>query len=92
MLITSAARSFAPINLKTRFPALDGIRALAVTLVFADHYGGGSHDGGVLQALNVVRQRGWVSVDLFVVVSGFLLTGILCDTQNDSHFLTVKAC
>ena len=82
----SASRHFAPIDFKTRFPALDGIRALAVTLVFADHFGGGSHGGGILRLINVARQRGWVGVDLFFVLSGFLITGILYDTRADSHY------
>ena len=82
----SAARHFAPINFKTRFPALDGIRALAVTLVFADHFGGGSHGGGLLRFVNITRQRGWVGVDLFFVLSGFLITGILYDTCSDPRY------
>ena len=82
----SSLRAFAPIDFKTRFPALDGIRALAVTLVFADHFGGGSHGGGMLRIINVARQRGWVGVDLFFVLSGFLITGILYDTRSDSHY------
>ena len=82
----SAERHFASIDFRTRFPALDGIRALAVTLVFADHFGGGSHGGGILRVINVVRQRGWVGVDLFFVLSGFLITGILYDTRADPHF------
>lgn len=82
----SPTRSFQPIDFKTRFPALDGIRALAILLVFADHFGGGAHGGRVLQLINIIRQRGWVGVDLFFVLSGFLITGILFDTRNDSHF------
>jgi hypothetical protein len=42
--MSQAARYFAPIDFKRRFPALDGIRAVAVTLVFLDHFGGGAHD------------------------------------------------
>jgi peptidoglycan/LPS O-acetylase OafA/YrhL len=82
----SHRRFFAPIDFKTRFPALDGIRALAVTLVFARHYGGGSHGGIVLRVINLIRERGWVGVDLFFVLSGFLITGILYDTRSDSHY------
>ena len=82
----SPRRAFAPIDFRTRFPALDGIRALAVTLVFADHFGGGAHGGGTLRFINIARQRGWVGVDLFFVLSGFLITGILYDTRADSHF------
>ena len=82
----TARTAFAPIDFKTRFPALDGIRALAVTMVFLDHFGGGSHGGHVLQYFNLFRERLWVGVDLFFVLSGFLITGILYDTRNDSRF------
>lgn len=84
----SDKQPFAPIDFKTRFPALDGIRALAITLVFADHYGGGSHGGMILRAINAVRERGWVGVDLFFVLSGFLITGILYDTSADSRYFS----
>jgi peptidoglycan/LPS O-acetylase OafA/YrhL len=85
-LMQKKVQHFAPINFKDRFPALDGIRALAVTLVFMDHFGGGAHGGRVLNVIDVIRRRGWVGVDLFFVLSGFLITGILFDTRNDSHF------
>ncbi|HWZ51693.1 MAG TPA: acyltransferase [Granulicella sp.] len=81
-----APRHFSPIDFKTRLPALDGIRALAITLVFAEHFGGRSPEGVVLRLINLIRQRGWVGVDLFFVLSGFLITGILYDTREDSHF------
>lgn len=53
------------------YPALDGIRALAFLMVFFHHY------------LSV--PWGWTGVDLFFVLSGFLITGILFDTRNDPH-------
>jgi peptidoglycan/LPS O-acetylase OafA/YrhL len=80
--------AFGPIDFKTRFPALDGIRALAVLMVFLLHYGGGAHGNLLLQIFNLVRARGGYGVDLFFVLSGFLITGILYDTRNDSHFFT----
>lgn len=82
-----AHRSFAPIDFKTRFPALDGIRALAVTLVFVAHLSGGAHGGPVLRLFNRVREQGVIGVDIFFVLSGFLITGILFDTTRDSHYL-----
>ncbi|MBN9616439.1 MAG: hypothetical protein BGO25_02105 [Acidobacteriales bacterium 59-55] len=82
----STQRYFAPIDFRTRFPALDGIRALAITMVFARHYGGGAHGGILLQIFNVIRRHGWSGVDLFFVLSGFLITGILYDTRADSHY------
>jgi peptidoglycan/LPS O-acetylase OafA/YrhL len=77
---------FPPISFTHRFPALDGIRALAITTVFAFHYGGGVRSGLVLSFYNALRLRGWMGVDLFFVLSGFLITGILYDTRNDTHF------
>jgi len=77
---------FGPIDYKQRFPALDGIRALAVTLVFLEHYGGGSHGGRIFNLINLLRLHFWVGVDLFFVLSGFLITGILFDTRDDSKF------
>lgn len=85
-LMLKKERHFSPIDFKDRFPALDGIRAVAVTLVFMEHFGGGAHGGRVLNLINLVRIRGWVGVDLFFVLSGFLITGILFDTRKDSHY------
>ncbi|MDE3104259.1 MAG: acyltransferase [Acidobacteriota bacterium] len=70
----------------SRFPALDGLRALAVTMVFLDHFGGGAHGGLALRLLDVVRRHLWTGVDLFFVLSGFLITGILYDTRDDSRY------
>ena len=83
---TGDSSRFLPIDFKDRFPALDGIRALAVTMVFLLHFGGGSHGGRVLQMFNAFRQHLVVGVDMFFVLSGFLITGILFDTTSDSHF------
>lgn len=78
--------AFGPIDFKNRMPALDGLRAMAITMVFLEHFAGGSHGGLVLQMVNRVREQLWVGVDLFFVLSGFLITGILYDTREDSHF------
>jgi peptidoglycan/LPS O-acetylase OafA/YrhL len=58
------------------YVSLDGLRAVAVLMVFCQHYGGG-------------RARifgwGWAGVDVFFVLSGFLITGILFDSQDQPH-------
>lgn len=71
---------------KFTYPALDGLRAIAITLVFIDHFGGGSHGGPLLMWFNRVRVFGSAGVSLFFVLSGFLITGILYDTRHDEHF------
>jgi peptidoglycan/LPS O-acetylase OafA/YrhL len=52
----------------TRRPALDGVRALAVAAVVAYHLGGGS--GSPVRG-------GFLGVDVFFVLSGYLITGLL---------------
>jgi peptidoglycan/LPS O-acetylase OafA/YrhL len=61
-------------------PALDGLRGAAIALVLLCHFGNAWPGSGVLDAW--VREGtglGWIGVDLFFVLSGFLITGILVD-------------
>ncbi|WBB66881.1 acyltransferase [Micromonospora sp. WMMD812] len=57
-----------------RFPALDGLRALAAIMVFAFHYGGP----------HWTWLSGWIGVHLFFVLSGFLITTLLL-REEDRH-------
>jgi peptidoglycan/LPS O-acetylase OafA/YrhL len=58
------------------YVALDGLRAVAVIMVFFQHYGAGH---------TFVFGWGWTGVDIFFVLSGFLITGILYDSQHKTH-------
>jgi peptidoglycan/LPS O-acetylase OafA/YrhL len=58
------------------YVALDGLRAVAVLMVFCQHYGA---------ARAWIFGWGWTGVDIFFVLSGFLITGILYDSQNGQH-------
>jgi peptidoglycan/LPS O-acetylase OafA/YrhL len=53
------------------YPALDGLRAIAFLMVFCVHY--------------IYMPWGWAGVDVFFVLSGFLITGILFDSLDDLH-------
>lgn len=53
--------------LDERIPALDGIRGVAVLLVVLVHTG--------------LLAWGWIGVDLFFALSGFLITGILLEAK-----------
>jgi peptidoglycan/LPS O-acetylase OafA/YrhL len=76
----------AAVSSKITYPGLDGLRAVAVTLVFIEHFGGGSHGGRLLEWFNRVRVLGAAGVSVFFVLSGFLITGILYDTRHNEHY------
>jgi len=68
-------------------PALDGIRAWAVLLVFFLHFGGGAQSHFLpLHILGLINKLGWSGVSLFFVLSGFLITGILWDSLAAEHW------
>ena len=64
-----------PSENKRFYPALDGLRAVAVLMVFTQHY--------MFHPLWI--KWGWTGVDVFFVLSGFLITGILYDTRDAAH-------
>ena len=68
------------IRFRGHIAELDGLRALAVLLVLLVHFGPHASIGSPLWKIESI---GWIGVDLFFVLSGFLITGILLDTRED---------
>ncbi len=61
---------------------LDGLRGIAILMVMVHRFW--PRTGMGLGA--DVAGTGWIGVDLFFVISGFLITGILLDTREDGRY------
>lgn len=72
-----------------RIPELDGIRGIAILFVFLFHYftytGRGSQATAFTRLLRIF-DFGWSGVDLFFVLSGFLIGGILLEARNSRQY------
>jgi peptidoglycan/LPS O-acetylase OafA/YrhL len=86
--MSAASASATPLASDRRHvPALDGIRGLAALLVMVFHFGRVETTGAGAKALGFVTQFGWGGVDLFFVLSGYLIGGILLDARDKPKFL-----
>jgi peptidoglycan/LPS O-acetylase OafA/YrhL len=71
-----------------RIQTLDGLRAIAILLVICDHYiPQVVSPGGAAPAI-LLEGSAWAGcgVDLFFVLSGFLITGILVDARGSANY------
>lgn len=69
-----------------RVPALDGVRGLAALMVLVYHFMPPRSDDPLTARMIRATEIGWVGVDLFFVLSGFLITGILLDAKGGPHY------
>ncbi|HLK50613.1 MAG TPA: acyltransferase [Bryobacteraceae bacterium] len=69
-------------------PELDGIRGIAILLVISFHFGLFAIDSHstLYTVYRSVVGLGWAGVDLFFVLSGCLITGILLDSKSSRHY------
>jgi peptidoglycan/LPS O-acetylase OafA/YrhL len=67
-------------------PVLDGIRGLAILLVMLFHLDELRPHNGVDRAFRMVMGLGWIGVDLFFVLSGFLITRVLLNAKGTANY------
>ena len=70
-------------------PILDGWRGLAILMVMVHHtVSAEGQTSRMARAIHNVAHAGWCGVDLFFVLSGFLITGILLKARSSKHYFT----
>ena len=73
--------------LSGHLPGLDGVRGLAILMVMAVHFVGDATPHNLAERVAVkLGNYGVLGVDLFFVLSGFLITGLLLDAKGDPHY------
>ncbi|HUK30805.1 MAG TPA: acyltransferase [Candidatus Acidoferrum sp.] len=75
-----------------RIPELDGLRGIAISLVIILHYFTAAltvYRPHPLAYLQIATRLSWSGVDLFFVLSGFLIGGILLDARGSANYFKV---
>jgi len=76
------------IELHGHLPVLDGVRGLAVLMVLVFHFVGQMLATNAFEnAIVSVTKYGLLGVDLFFVLSGFLITGLLYEARGRPNYL-----
>jgi len=80
-------RSETRARLTGHLAGLDGVRGLAILSVMAVHFVGDAAARTLIQRVVVkAASFGVLGVDLFFVLSGFLITGLLLDAKGQPHY------
>ncbi|MDP9160782.1 MAG: acyltransferase [Acidobacteriota bacterium] len=84
---TDASSLYSVPDWSNRIPALDGLRGIAILMVFMRHsIFGMETNSKILAPFLTAGQLTWSGVDLFFVLSGFLIGGILLDAKQSPHY------
>lgn len=75
------------VRIAGHLPGLDGVRGLAILMVLVVHFIGGATAYTSVERLIVkASSYGVLGVDLFFVLSGFLITGLLIRAKGRPHY------
>lgn len=76
-----------PLRFLSHLPALDGLRGVAILLVLAHNFATVPLPPTLMgRMVEEALDLGWIGVQLFFVLSGFLITRILLQTQGASNY------
>ena len=81
----SKKSSYEP-NLQGHLPVLDGVRGIAILMVILFHTTIIKASAPIDDYYFMIGKSAWLGVDLFFVLSGFLITGILYDTKGSKRY------
>ncbi len=87
-----ASEKIAGLAASRRIPELDGLRGLAIALVLATHWFNSPlrvNPHNPLAFLRAATNLSWSGVELFFVLSGFLIGGILMDARGSENYFRV---
>lgn len=65
-----------------RIAEIDGLRAVAILAVFSYHT-------FAFPSIARITDSGWIGVDLFFVISGYLITSILLEMKHEDHYFGI---
>jgi peptidoglycan/LPS O-acetylase OafA/YrhL len=80
------------VKVQGRIPELDGLRGIAIGMVLVYHYfllTSHVRLGSLLSRSLALGRMSWSGVDLFFVLSGFLIGGILLDGRDSTNYYSV---
>lgn len=75
----------------SRIPAVDGLRGVAILAVLSFHFVNNQLVNSVTTSglvLAKITSFGWAGVDLFFVLSGFLITSVLLEKKGSKNFFS----
>ena len=87
-VLSAPENQVARANHPEHVPALDGVRGLAIAMVLSLHFFSANNQTGrpFFDFISAICTSLWIGVDLFFVLSGFLITGILFDSLHRTGY------
>lgn len=90
MIVSEKAKAESAVmfRFRGRVPELDGLRGIAILTVLIFHYIGsiGAPNHAWWGVVTTSTRLFWSGVDLFFVLSGFLISGILLDSRDSASY------